>query len=78
MIEERRKATRTAIALMTRYGGGAAQEHATAELERAARRGDDAGYLFWRYVVEDIADLRIVEAAKGYALGRALRWHERP
>jgi hypothetical protein len=77
VIEERQKVNREAIALMTRYGGGTAQERATAELERAALRGDDAGSLFWRYVVEDIADRRTIQAAKGYVLGRALRRHER-
>ena len=64
----------TAIALVTRYGGAGAQKRATAETTRAA---DDAGYLFWRQVVEDIADMRIQQQAKGQALGRALRQHGR-
>jgi hypothetical protein len=79
VIENRSKAsaTTTAIALLTRYGAGA-QERATAETNRAVHGGDATGYLFWRQVVEDIADLRTKQECQQYALQRALRKHERP
>ena len=77
MIEDRTKASATAIALLTRYGAGA-QERATAETNRAVQCGDATGYLFWRQVVEDIADLRTKQECRRYALQRALRKYERP
>ena len=74
MIDDRTKARTTAIALVARYGGANAQERATAETTRALR---NTSYLFWRHVVEDVADLRILQAMQGDALGRALRQHDR-
>jgi hypothetical protein len=76
VIENRTKASATAIALLTRHGGAGAQERATAETNHALDHGDDAGYLFWRQVVEDIADRLTKQAYQRYALQRALRTHE--
>ena len=77
MTADRTKALTTAMEMVKRYGAADAQERATAETSRAAQSGDDAAYVFWRHVVEDIADLRIRQEAKGRALGRALGKHER-